>query len=55
MLQNKFSAQKSTEDEIKGLIIDFINNLQSNKVSADEKKLWKRISKVFSKLANQLP
>tara|TARA_B100000401_G_scaffold320209_1_gene221592 strand:- start:26 stop:592 length:567 start_codon:yes stop_codon:yes gene_type:complete len=55
MLQNKFSGGKNEEDEIKGLLIDFINNLQSNKINTNEKKLWKRISEVLSKLANQLP
>ena len=55
MLQNKFSGKKSTNDEIKDLLIDFINNLKSNKISASEKKLWKRISDVLAKLADQLP
>ena len=55
MLQKKFSGDKNEEDEIKGLLIDFINNLQSNKINANEKKLWKRISEVISKLVNQLP
>ena len=40
MLQNKFSGGKNEEDEIKDLLIDFINNLQSNKINANEKKLW---------------
>ncbi len=55
MLQNKFSSKKSTNNEIKDLLIDFINNLKSNKISASEKKLWKRISDVLVKLADRLP
>ncbi len=55
MLQNKFSGSKNSEDEIKDLLIDFINNLQSNKINATEKKLWKRISEAISQLVKLLP
>ena len=55
MLQNKFSGSKNSEDEIKDLLIDFINNLQSNKINTTEKKLWKRISEAISKLVKLLP
>ena len=55
MLQNKFSGQKNINDQIKDLLINFINSLQSNKVNASEKKLWKRICNALSELANYLP
>jgi hypothetical protein len=55
MLQNKFSGTKTTNEEIKDLLISFINNLKSKKITADEKKLWKRVSEVITKLAKQLP
>jgi hypothetical protein len=55
MLQNKFSGKKNVNDQIKDLLIQFINSLQSNKINASEKKLWKRISDALAKLANQLP
>ena len=55
MLQNKFSGAKTPSDEIKDLLISFVNNLKSTKISADEKKLWKRVSEVINKLAKQLP
>ena len=55
MLQNKFSGSKNSEDEIKDLLIDFINNLQSNKINATEKKLWKRISEAIRQLVKLLP
>ena len=55
MLQNKFSGAKTTNEEIKDLLISFINNLKSKKITADEKKLWKRVSEVITKLAKQLP
>ena len=55
MLQNKFSGSKNSEEEIKDLLIDFINNLQSNKINATEKKLWKRITEAISQLVKLLP
>ncbi|MDA7600543.1 DUF349 domain-containing protein [Gammaproteobacteria bacterium] len=55
MLQNKFSGKKNVNDQIKDLLIQFINSLQSNKINASEKKLWKRIGDALAKLANQLP
>jgi hypothetical protein len=55
MLQNKFSGAKTTNEEIKDLLISFVNNLKSKKITADEKKLWKRVSEVITKLAKQLP
>ena len=55
MLQNKFSGKKNANDQIKDLLIQFINSLQSNKINASEKKLWKRISDALAKLATQLP
>ena len=55
MLQNKFSGAKTTSEEIKDLLISFVNNLKSTKISAEEKKLWKRVSEVINKLAKQLP
>ena len=55
MLQNKFSGAKTTSEEIKDLLISFVNNLKSTKISAEEKKLWKRVSEVINKLAKLLP
>ena len=55
MLQNKFSGAKTTNEEIKDLLISFVNNLKSKKISAEEKKLWKRVSEVINKLAKLLP
>ena len=55
MLQNKFSGAKTTNEEIKDLLISFVNNLKSKKITADEKKLWKRVSEVINKLAKLLP
>ena len=55
MLQNKFSGQKNINDQIKDLLINFINSLESNKVNASEKKLWKRICNALNELANYLP
>ena len=55
MLQNKFSGKKNANDQIKDLLIQFINSLQSKIINASEKKLWKRISDALAKLANQLP
>ena len=55
MLQNKFSGAKTTNEEIKDLLISFINNLESKKISAGEKKLWKRVSEVINKVSKQLP
>ena len=55
MLQNKFSGTKNTNEEIKDLLITFINNLQSKKISTVETKLWKRVGKAIQNLANQLP
>ena len=55
MLQNKFSGQKNINDQIKDLLINFVNSLESNKVNASEKKLWKRICNALNELANYLP
>ena len=55
MLQNKFSGAKTTNEEIKDLLISFVNNLKSKKISAEEKELWKRVSEVINKLAKLLP
>ena len=55
MLQDKFSGTKSTNEEIKDLIIGFINNLQSKKINAVETKLWKRVNEAIKNLADQLP
>ena len=55
MLQNKFSKTGMSKDDIKNLLIKFINNLQSQKTNANENKLWKRVIEVFIKLADQLP
>jgi soluble cytochrome b562 len=55
MLQDKFSGTKNTNDEIKDLLIGFINNLKSKKISAAETKLWKRVCEAMQKLASQLP
>jgi hypothetical protein len=55
MLQNKFSGAKTTNEEIKDLLISFVNNLKSKKISAEEKNLWKRVSEVINKLAKLLP
>ena len=55
MLQNKFSGAKPTNEEIKDLLISFVNNLKSKKISTEEKNLWKRVSEVINKLAKQLP
>ena len=55
MLQNKFSGAKTTNEEIKDLLISFVNNLKSKKISAEEKKLWKRVSEVINKLPKLLP
>ena len=55
MLQNKFSGTKSTNEEIKDLIIAFINNLQSKKINTVETKLWKRVNEAIKNLADQLP
>ena len=55
MLQEKFSGTKNTNDEIKDLLIAFINNLKSKKISAAETKLWKRMCEAIQKLANELP
>ena len=46
---------KNTNDEIKDLLIGFINNLKSKKISAAETKLWKRVCEAMQKLASQLP
>ena len=55
MLQNKFSGTKSTNEEIKDLLISFVNNLKSKKITTEEKNLWKRVSKAINDLAKQLP
>ena len=55
MLQNKFSGRSILKDDIKNLLINFINNLQSQITNANENKLWKRLNEVFIKVADQLP
>ena len=55
MLQNKFSKTSISKDDIKNLLIKFINNLQSHKTNVNENKLWKRVNEVFIKVADQLP
>ena len=55
MLQNKFSGTKSTNEEIKDLLISFVNNLKSKKITTEEKNLWKRVTKAINDLAKQLP
>ena len=55
MLQDKFSGKSTSNDEIKDLLIAFINNLKSKKISAPETKLWKRVCEAIQKLASQLP
>ena len=55
MLQNKFSGTSISKDDVKNLLIKFINNLQSHKTNANENKLWKRVNEVFIKVADQLP
>jgi len=55
MLQNKFSGAKSTNEEIKDLLVSFVNNLKSKKITTEEKNLWKRVSKAINDLAKQLP
>ncbi len=55
MLQNKFSGNNSAEINIKDLLIDFINNLKSKKLAANEKKLWERVQAVIKKVAKKLP
>ena len=55
MLQDKFSGKSTSNDEIKDLLIKFINNLQSKKINSNELKLWKRMNEVFDKIISQLP
>ena len=55
MVEKKFSGEKTTNEEIKDLLISFINNLESKKITAGEKKLWKRVSEVINKVSKQLP
>ena len=55
MLQNKFSKTSISKDDVKNLLIKFINNLQSHKTNANENKRWKRVNEVFIKVADQLP
>jgi len=55
MLQDKFSGKSRTNEEIKDLLIKFVNNLQSKKVNTTEMKLWKRVNEVLKKVASQLP
>ena len=55
MLQNKFSGNNSAEINIKDLLIDFVNNLKSKKLAANEKKLWERVQAVIKKVAKKLP
>ena len=55
MLQDKFSGTSISKDDIKNLLIKFINNLQSQKINTNENKLWKRVNEVFIKVADQLP
>jgi len=55
MLQNKFSGTTISKDDIKNLLIKFINNIQSQKTNASENKLWKRVIKVLIRVGDQLP
>ena len=55
LLQDKFSTQKSTQENIQEIFITFINNLGSKDLSANEKKLWQRIAKVIPEIASDLP
>ncbi|MDG2346731.1 MAG: DUF349 domain-containing protein [SAR86 cluster bacterium] len=55
MLQNKFSGKNSAKTDIKDLLIGFINNLNSKKLNANEKKLWERVQVVIAKIAKKLP
>jgi len=55
MLQNKFSGSSISSNGIKDLLIQFINNLQSNKTNANENKLWKRVNEALVKVVDQLP
>ncbi len=55
MLQNKFSGSSVSSNGIKDLLIQFINNLQSNKTNANENKLWKRVNEALVKVVDQLP
>ena len=55
MLQNKFSGKSISKHEIKDLLIQFITNLQSQKINSNEIKLWKRVSEVLVKVGDQLP
>jgi hypothetical protein len=55
LLQDKFSTQKSTQENIQEIFITFINNLGSKDLSANEKKLWQRIAKVIPGIASDLP
>ena len=55
LLQDKFSTQKSTQENIQEIFITFVNNLGSKDLSANEKKLWQRIAKVIPEIASDLP
>ena len=55
MLQNKFSVSIISNNRIKDLLIQFINNLQSKKTNSEENKLWKRVNDALVKVADQLP
>ena len=51
----KFSGKNSAKTDIKDLLIGFINNLNSKKLNANEKKLWERVQVVIAKIAKKLP
>jgi hypothetical protein len=56
MLQNKFSGKNSAEMTIKDLLIGFVNNLNSKKLNANEKKVVGKGSGCDSKkIAKKLP
>ena len=55
LLQNKFSGVEINSNKLKELIISFINNLNSKKINAKEKKLWKRVQTLIPNIINDLP
>lgn len=55
LLQNKFSGFETNSNKLKELIISFINNLNSKKINAKEKKLWKRLQTLIPNIINDLP
>ena len=55
LLQNKFSGFEINSNKLKELIISFINNLNSKKINAKEKKLWKRVQTLIPNIINDLP